>query len=155
MAADNNFIVVLIDASVPPNLIVRQQKYDPINGSDAVEGIVASALQVVAMFNVRDLDGDMGGPFWDEFSGNSQYRVQGVFDGLGIAKRDLTGATQGVFVRTYFSNATAPADFAKVAKAFEDSIIAQGVNWVVYEDGQGVLYDAELAKARKLVGLPT
>jgi hypothetical protein len=155
MSADNKCIVVLIDTGAPPNLIMQEVKYDPIGGASGVEAKIASGLQIVALYNVRDLNGDMGGPFWDEFSGNSQYRVQGVFDGVNVAKRDTTGATKGAITRTYFANSTAPGKQTTVEAQFEDTVMGQGAGWSVYENGEGALYEAELAKARTLVGLPT
>lgn len=154
MAARNKCIAVLITTDVPPNLIVREQEYDSTRGSGDVEAALASGRQVVAVYAVRDLDGDLGGPFWDEYSGNSQYRVEGVFDGVDVGERDLTGPTQGVQTRTYFNNATAPSEKVSVNRDFEDSTMGRGSGWTVYEDGQGALYAAELAKARVAVGFP-
>lgn len=155
MAARNKAIAVVITTDVPPNLIAREQEYDPIAGSGAVELALASGRQVVALYIVRDLDGDMGGPFWDEYSGNSQYRVEGVFDGVDVGERDLTGGTQGVRTRTYFANATTPSARVEVIKSFEDSTMGRGAGWTVYENGEGVLYEAELEKARALAGVPS
>lgn len=155
MAARNKAVAVLITTDDPPNLILREQEYDSILGSALVEITLASGRQVVALWIVRDLDGDMGGPFWDEYSGNSQYRIEGVFDGVDVGERDLSGMTQGVRTRTYFSNATAPGTRVEVERDFEDSTMGRGAGWTVYQDGQGAEYSAQLAAARQLAGVPS
>lgn len=155
MAARNKCIAVLITTDNPPNLILREQEYDPIDGSALVQVALASSRQVVACYNVRDLDGDAGGPFWDEFSGNSRYRVQSTFDGVDWARQDLTGPTQGVFTRQYFSNAAPPAAQVDVENNAEDLVMAQGTSWLVYEDGQGSEYATQLEAARILASVPT
>jgi hypothetical protein len=154
MAARNKAVAVLITTDQPPNLIAREQEYDSGRGSGDVEDMLASGRQVVAIYVVRDLDGEQGGPFWDEYSGNSQYRIEGVFDGVDVGERDLTGPTQGVRTRTYFSNATAPSERVDVSKDFEDSTMGRGSGWTVYENGEGALYVAELQRARELVRFP-
>jgi hypothetical protein len=155
MAARNKAIAVLIDTSIEPSVLIkREQEFDPLGGSADVQTALASGRQIISLYIVRDLDGDMGGPFWDEYSGNSQYRVESVFDGVDVGERDLTGGTQGVRTRTYFSNATAPAARVEVSRDFEDSTMGRGSGWTVYQDGQGAEYEAQLAAARELVGVP-
>lgn len=155
MTARNKAVAVFITTDNPPNLILREQEFDPTNGSLDVESALASGRQVVAVWIVRDLDGDLGGPFWDEYSGNSQYRVESTFDGVDVGERDLTGNTQGVRTRTYYSNATAPAARVDVAREFEDSTMGRGAGWTVYQDGQGTAYNTQLAAARTLAGVPS
>lgn len=158
MAARNKAIAILMqDASDPDNpvLVKREQEYSSALGSADVELTLSSALEVVAIYNVRDLDGDVGGPFWDEFSGNSAYRTYGVLEGVEFAKQDLVGGGQGVYKRIYYSNATAPGSFIKVAQAFESIEMALGAFWTTYLGGDGTDYDTALAAARTLAGVPT
>jgi len=153
MAADNCVHAVLINPA--GNLIDRTVNFNPTNGSSAVENAVKSALEVVAIFVERDINGDAGGPFWDEYSGNSQYSVAAAYDGITVTKRDLTGATRGAIKKSYFDDSASPGPNTSVATAFEETTVAQGANWPVLDDGQGSNYETKLAEARILVGLPT
>jgi len=152
MAADNKVHVVLINPA--GNLVHRQANYNPTNGSVGLENMVKSALEVVAVWVVRDLNGDAGGPFWDEFSGNSQYKVVEAFDGIQVGKRDLTGQTLGAKIKSYFSDSSSPGSFVSVDSKLEDSVMGGGANWAVLDDGQGSLYTEKLAAAKTLVGVP-
>lgn len=153
MAADNCVHVVLINPA--GNLIDRTVNFNPGNGSGAVEQAVKSALEVVAVFVERDVEGDAGGPFWDEYSGNSQYGVVAAYDGVTVVKRDLTGSTKGTVKKSYFNDAASPGPNVQVASAFQETTIGAGANWPVLDDGQGSNYEAKLAEARTLVGVPS
>lgn len=153
MAADNCVHVVLINPG--GQLIERLSNYNPTQGSQGVENACKSALEVVAVFVERDLEGDAGGPFWDEYSGNSQYAVLEAYDGVTVVKRDLTGATKGCIKKSYYNAAGSPGPNTSVASAFEETTIGAGANWPVLDDGQGSYYEQKLAEARVLVGLPT
>ena len=152
MAADNCIHVVLVNPA--GNLIQRTVAFNPGNGSGAVEQAVKSALEVVAVFVERDVEGDAGGPFWDEYSGNSQYSIVAAYDGVTVVKRDLTGATKGAVKKSYYDDAGSPGPNVSIANAFEETSIG-AANWPVLDDGQGSNYEAKLAEARTLVGLPT
>lgn len=152
MAADNKVHVVLINPA--GNLVHRQANYDPTNGSVGLENSVKSALEVVGVWVVRDLNGDAGGPFWDEYSGNSQYKVEEAFDGVQVAKRDLAGQTLGVKVKSHFSDASSPTGFVTMDAKLEDSVMGGGASYAVLDDGQGSLYEEKLAAAKTLVGAP-
>jgi hypothetical protein len=143
MAADNCIHVVLINPA--GNLIQRTVNFNPAQGSAGVEHGTKSALEIVALFVERDVQGDAGGPFWDEYSGNSQYSVTEAYDGVTVTKRDLT---------SYFDSAGSPGSNTPVANAFEESAIGAGANWPVLDDGQGTNYEAKLDEARTLVGIP-
>lgn len=153
MAADSCVHVVLVNPA--GNLIDRKVNFNPGNGSGAVENAVKSALEVVAVFIERDIEGDAGGPFWDEYSGNSQYSVSEAYDGITVVKRDLTGQTKGAIKKQYFNEAGSPGPNVPVGSAFEETTVAQGANWPVLDDGQGSNYEQKLAAARTLVGLPS
>jgi hypothetical protein len=56
--------------------------------------------------------------------------------------------------RSYFDSAGSPGSNTPVANAFEESAIGAGANWPVLDDGQGSNYEAKLAEARTLVGIP-
>jgi hypothetical protein len=146
MAADNCIHVVLINPA--GTLIQRTVNFNPAQGSAGVEHGTKSALEVVALFVERDVQGDAGGPFWDEYSGNSQYSVAEAYDGVTVTKRDLTGATKGTTKKSYFDSAGSPGSNTPVANAFEESAIGAGANWPVLDD------EAKLAEARTLVGIP-
>jgi hypothetical protein len=137
MAADNCIHVVLINPA--GNLIQRTVNFNPAQGSAGVEHGTKSALEIVALFVERDVQGDAGGPFWDEYSGNSQYSVTEAYDGVTVS---------------YFDSAGSPGSNTPVANAFEESAIGAGANWPVLDDGQGTNYEAKLDEARTLVGIP-
>lgn len=149
MAQNNAVHVVLINPG--GNLVQRTMQFNPVGGSAGIENAVKSALEVVAIFVQRDIEGDAGGPFTDEYSGNSQYSVAEAYDGITLTKRDLTGATKGAIKKSYYNDASSPGPNTPVANAFEESAIAQGANWPVLDDGQGSNYEAKLAEARTLV----
>ncbi len=153
MAADSTVHVVLITPAGV--LIQRSVNFNVGQGSAGVEHAVKSGFEVVSMYVVRDTEGDAGGPFWDEYSGNSQYSCAEAFNGVQIVKRDLTGATKGAVKKVYYDDAGSPGPNTPVANAFEESAVAQGANWPVLDDGQGSNYEAKLAEARILVGLPS
>jgi hypothetical protein len=153
MAKDSTVHVVLINPG--GSLIQRSVNFNEGNGSSGVENACKSALEVVAVYVVRDIEGDAGGPFWDEYSGNSQYGVVESYDGITVVKRDLTGATKGCTKKSYYNNAASPGPNTPVASAFEETTIGAGANWPVLDDGQGSNYEAKLAEARTLVGLPS
>jgi len=155
MAADSQVYVVLINPA--GNLIQRSVIFNPTNGSANVEAFTKSALQVVACFVKRDLNGDQGGPFWDEFSGNDQYCLAESYDGIQMKVRDVPsggGGQASVRVKSYFSNLTNPTAFGTIASAYHESTMGAGSNWVVFDNGQGSLYTQKLAEARTLVGYP-
>lgn len=152
MAADNCVHVVLINAG--GNLIDRTVNFNPGNGSGAVEQAIKSALECVAVYIERDINGDAGGPFWDEYSGNSQYSVGAAYDGVTVVKRDLIGPTKGAIKKSYYDDAVSPGPNTPIAAAFEETSIG-AANWPVLDDGQGSNYEAKLAEARILIGLPT
>jgi hypothetical protein len=153
MAQDNCVHAVLINPA--GNLIQRTVSFNPGNGSSAVEQAVKSALEVVAVFVERDVEGDAGGPFWDEYSGNSQYGVIAAYDGITVVKRDLTGPTKGTIKKSYYDDAGSPGANTQVGTSFEETTIGAGANWPVLDDGQGSNYEAKLAEARTLVGIPS
>lgn len=155
MAADSQVHVVLINPA--GNLIQRSVSFNPTNGSANVEMLTRSALEVVAVFVQRDLDGDQGGPFWDEYSGNNQYCVAEAYDGVQMKIRDIAGGGGGnsVRVKSYFNDLTNPTAFTTIGNAYHESVMGSGSNWIVFDDGQGSLYEQKLAEARTLVGYPT
>ena len=155
MAADSQVYVVLINPA--GNLIQRDVSFNPTNGSANVEMATKSALEVVAVFVKRDLNGDQGGPFWDEYSGNNQYCVAEAYDGVQMKVRDIAGGGGGgnsVRVKSYFSDLTNPTAFSTIASSYHESVMGSGSNWIVFDDGQGSLYEQKLAEARTLVGYP-
>ena len=155
MAADSQTYVVLINPA--GTLIQRSVSFNPTNGSANVEASTKSALEVVAVFVKRDLNGDQGGPFWDEYSGNNQYKVEEAYNGVQVKVRDIPGggSQASVRVKSYFSDLTNPTPFGTIGNAYHESTMGAGSNWVVFDDGQGSLYDQKLAEARTLVGFPT
>jgi hypothetical protein len=156
MAADNETFIVLINPG--GNLILRNANFNPGQGSAGVEQAVRSALQVVAVFVKRDTDGDAGGPFWDEYSGNNQYCVAQAFDGVQVKVRDIPGGGGGqanVRVKSYYNDTAPPSPFSTVASAYHESTMGSGSNWVVFDGGEGSLYEQKLAEARTLVGYPS
>jgi hypothetical protein len=153
MSQDNCVHVVLINPAGV--LIDRTVNFNPAQGSAGVEHGVKSGLQIVALYVERDVQGDAGGPFWDEYSGNSQYSCAESYDGVLIVKRDLTGATKGAIKKSYFDNADSPGPNTPIANAFEESAVAQGANWPVLDGGEGSSYEQKLAEARILVGFPS
>lgn len=153
MAADNCVHVVLINPG--GQLIQRTVAFNPGNGSSSVEHAIKSGMEVVACYVERDVEGDVGGPFWDEYSGNSQYGVAESYDGVTMVKRDLTGPTKGCTKKAYHNDATSPGPNQTVAAAFEDTTIGSGASWPVLDDGQGSTYEAKLTEARTLVGFPS
>ena len=107
MAADNCIHVVLVNPA--GNLIQRTVAFNPGNGSGAVEQAVKSALEVVAVFVERDVEGDAGGPFWDEYSGNSQYSIVAAYDGVTtLARRDRTSRSPTLSRRPASARPTGP-----------------------------------------------
>lgn len=155
MAADSCVHVVLINPA--GNLIERTANFNPVTGSNNVENLVKSALQIVAVFVERDVGGDQGGPFWDEYSGNNQYNVEESYDGVQIKVRDVPGggSPASVRVKSYFSDLANPTSLNSVDNVYHESVMGAGSNWIVMDDGQGSLYDQKLAEARTLVGFPT
>jgi hypothetical protein len=155
MAADSQVHVVLINPA--GKLIQRAVSFNPTNGSANVESLTKSALEVVAVFVQRDLNGDQGGPFWDEFSGNNQYCVAESFDGIQMKVRDVQGggSQASVRVKSYFSDLGNPTAFSSVGSAYHESVMGAGSNWIVFDGGKGSLYEQKLAEARTLVGFPT
>ncbi len=153
MAQDNAAHVVLINPA--GSLIQVSANFNPGQGSNGVEHAVKSALEVVAVYIVRDLEGDAGGPFWDEYSGNSQYGVGEAFDGVTVVKRDLTGPSIGCIKKQYFNDASSPGPNVSVPNAFIETTVSSGASWPVLDDGQGTNYEQKLAEARTLVGFPS
>jgi hypothetical protein len=156
MAADSQVHVVLINPA--GNLIQRAVSFNPVNGSSNVEMQSRSALQVVAVFVQRDLDGDQGGPFWDEYSGNNQYCVAESYDGVQMKVRDVPGGGGGqasVRVKSYYNDLANPTAFSAIDSKYHESVMGSGSNWIVFDDGEGSLYEQKLAEARTLVGYPT
>lgn len=154
MAADSQTYVVLINPA--GNLIQRSVSFNPTNGSANVESGTKSALEVVAVFVKRDLNGDQGGPFWDEYSGNNQYCLAEAYDGVQVKVRDVAGGgTQAsVRVKSYFNDLTNPTPFSSVDAVYYESIMGAGSNWIVFDGGEGSLYEQKVAEARTLVGYP-
>jgi hypothetical protein len=152
MAADSKVHVVLINPA--GTLIHRQVNFNPAAGSAGVENMVKSALKVVAVFVQRDLNGDTGGPWWDEYSTNNQYAIMETYDGVEVKIRDITGPSSGVRTKSYFNDLTNPTAIAAVAKALEESTMGSGANWAVLDDGAGSYYEQKLNEAKNLVGLP-
>ena len=150
MAADNEIHVVLINPA--GSLVHRKKKFNPTEGSSGVEHDIKGNLNVVAIYIVRDLDGDAGGPFWDEYSGNSQYRVGESFDGVDVSKRDFT--PPHATTKSYYENASSPTPAANIDSKLTDSVMGSGANWPVLDDGQGSYYEQKLIEARTLVGFP-
>lgn len=152
MAMDSCVHVVLYNPG--GNQITRTANFNPINGSLNVEGQIKNArLQVIGVWIVRDQNGDAGGPFWDEYSGNSAYSVIQAYDGISMVKRDTTGAAKGAAIKSYFNDGSNPTGFQTVASPQEDIVMAQGAQWTVLDDGQGSLYQTELETARVSLGL--
>lgn len=155
MAADNAVHIVLINPA--GNLIQRTATFNPVNGSSNLENMIKSALQVVAIFVVRDLNGDISGPFWDEWSGNNQYKISESYDGITVGVRDVPGGGGGgasVRLKAYFSDSASSAPFSVIDSKYHESTMGSGGNWVVFDDGQGNLYEQKLQEARVLVGRP-
>jgi hypothetical protein len=154
MAADSCVHVVLINPA--GNLIERTAQFNPVTGNSNVENAVKSALQVVAVFVERDVNGDAGGPFWDEYSGNNQYKVEESYDGIQMGVRDIAGggSSASVRVKSYFSDLANPTAFSNIANDFYESVMGGGASWIVFDDGQGSLYEQKVAEARTLVGYP-
>jgi len=154
MAADSQVYVVLINPA--GNLVQRSVSFNPTNGSANVESVTKSALQVVAVFVKRDINGDQGGPFWDEYSGNDQYCVAEAYDGVQMKVRDVKGpgTVPAVRVKTYFNDLTNPTGFSYLEAVFHESVMGSGSNWIVFDAGEGSLYEQKLAEARTLVGWP-
>jgi len=151
MAADNKVHVVLINPA--GQLVHRQRNFNPEVGSIDLENAIKGNMIVVAVYLVRDLNGDAGGPFWDEYSGNSQYRVAESYDGVVVSKRDFTpphASTKG-----YYSDASSSLPATNIDAKLIDSTMGSGANWPVLDDGQGSYYEQKLAEARALVGYPT
>lgn len=156
MAAENCTHAVLINPG--GNLIHRRANFNPVSGSAGIEHSTKSALQVVAVFVERDCNGDQGGPFWDEYSGNNQYCLEEAYDGVQVKIRDVPGGGGGqatVRVKSYFNELVSPTSFTSIASAYHSSVMGAGSNWIVMDDGQGSLYEQKLAEARTLVGFPT
>lgn len=156
MAADSQVYVVLINPA--GTLIQRDVSFNPVNGSTSVEAGTKSALEVVAVFVKRDLNGDQGGPFWDEYSGNNQYCVAESYDGVQVKVRDVPGqggSQASVRVKSYFSDLANPTPFSTIGLSYHESVMGSGSNWIVFDDGTGSLYEQKLAEARTLVGYPT
>ena len=155
MAADSQTHVVLINPA--GNLIERTANFNPVSGSSNIENSVKSALEVVAVFVQRDLNGDQGGPFWDEYSGNNQYKVEEAYDGIQIGVRDVPGggSQASVRVKSYFDDLASPTPFSTIGNAYHESVMGGGAGWIVFDNGEGSLYDQKLAEARTLVGFPT
>lgn len=153
MSADSKVHVVLINAG--GNLIHRQVNFNPSVGSTGVENMVKSGLKVVAVFIQRDLNGDQGGPFWDEYSTNNQYTLSETYDGVEVKIRDITGSNKGVRRKSYFNDLTNPTAIEQVSSALEDSVMGSGATWPVLDDGDGSFYDQKLAEAKTLVGFPS
>jgi len=154
MAADSQVYVVLINPA--GNLIQRSVSFNPTNGSANVEVGTKSALEVVAVFVKRDLNGDQGGPFWDEYSGNNQYCLAESYDGVQVKVRDVPGGgtLASVRVKSYYSDLTNPTPFSSVGAVYHESVMGAGSNWIVFDEGEGSLYEQKLAEARTLVGYP-
>jgi hypothetical protein len=151
MAADNKVHVVLINPA--GQLVHRQKNFNPEAGSIDLENAVKGNLSVVAVFLVRDLNGDQGGPWWDEYSGNSQLRVAETFEGIAVSKRDFTPPHAST--KAYTSDANPPLPATNIDSKLIDSTMGSGANWPVLDDGQGTYYAQKLAEARVLVGYPT
>lgn len=155
MSADSKVHVVLINPS--GNLICRTVNFNPVSGSAGVESGVKSALKTIAVFVERDINGDQGGPFWDEYSGNNQYCVEESFDGVQVKVRNVPGGgtLASVRVKSYFNDLSSPSGFGSIDSVYHESVMGAGSNWIVLDGGEGSLYEEKLAEARILVGYPT
>ncbi len=152
MLNENRIHVILIDSFEA--LVHLQMLWgDKQGGSAGIVSAMTSALEVVAVFNQKDVNGngETTGPFWDEYSGRSAISVQETSEGINIAQYDIfpeTGDTQEALndgsIRSKLNGAAA----AKTATG-------KGSHWNVFEDGQGSLYIAKVEEARTLVGWPT
>ena len=150
MAVESCIHVVLINPA--GNLVHRTKAWgDNVGGSAGVEAASKSGLQVVAIFVEKDVNGEIGGPFWDEYSGNSMYALEETFEGIVIALHD-TNPVSTRLRETLNDSALRP--IRQVDNKLAGATMGKGSNWDTYEDGQGSLYDAKIAEARTLVGFP-
>jgi hypothetical protein len=151
MAIRNRIFVVLIDGAT--NLVLRQKDWgESEGGSSSVETETASGQQVVAVFVEKDADGEAGGPFWDEYSGNSMYSVQETPEGISMGLHDITPTKTRI--RETLNDGSLRA-IRLVDPKLAEATMGKGSNWDVFEDGQGSLYEQKLAEARTLVGVPS
>jgi len=153
VATDNKIYVYLL---TPGNQLVRREmNHSPVANTAGLEHMfkAGAAFKAVVVYHVRDLEGDAGGPFLDNFDVIEQLKVGGTADGLTIARRDFTGPNKGTTERTYFSNGSPPLQATGIEAAFEDGVMAGGANWRVLDDGSGSVYDQRLVEARQDFGL--
>jgi hypothetical protein len=150
MANKNRVHVVLIDGST--NLIHQMKDWgDSEGGSTGIEAVVSSGLQVVGIWVEKDVNGEAGGPFFDEYSGNSMYALQETFEGISIALHDITPASTRI--RETLNDKTL-RPIRHIDPKLADATMGKGSNWDVFENGQGSLYEEKLAAAQVLVGVP-
>lgn len=151
MANKNRVHVVLIDGAM--NLVHQLKDWgDSEGGSTSIESKTASGLQVVGVWIEKDAGGEAGGPFWDEYSGNSMYALQETFEGVTVAMHDINPANTRV--RETLNDGAQRATRV-IDPKLADATMGKGANWDVFEDGQGTLYEQKLAEARALVGIPS
>jgi hypothetical protein len=124
-----------------------QVKQSPPSGA---EPALKSHNQVVAVYVKRTI-GDPPQDFWDEFSGNSMYKVQEETDGLAISAHDINPAKTRI---KGFENGN-QGPWREIDPKLANATMGGNASWDTLDDGQGTYYEQKLAEARVLVGYPS